>query len=83
MTSQHSPLEKNPIYRKSPWLPRGAVRRCVLLGLILTGAYGVTQHWIYLVLLIFSIIILSPKVLLATAYYYGKSALFLAQLFSK
>jgi hypothetical protein len=83
MTSPHSPLEQNPIYRRSPWLPRGVVRRCVLLGLILTGIYGSTQHWIYLALLIFSIIVLSPKVLLATAYYYGKSALFLAQLFSK
>ena len=83
MTRNNSPLENNPIYLRSPWLPRGAVRKSILLCFIVLGAYGSSTHWSFFFLIVFSIIILSPKILLATAYYYGKSALYLGQLFSK
>ena len=83
MTGESSVTHKEPLYKRSPWLPRGQVRRLIFLGLIILSAYGSTKHWSFCILLLISIIALSPKVLLATAYYYGKSALFLAQLFSK
>lgn len=83
MTGDSSASNKEPLYKRSPWLPRGQVRRLIFLGLIILGGYGSTRHWFFLVLLLITIIALSPKVLLATAYYYGRSALFLAQLFGK
>jgi hypothetical protein len=83
MTGESSVTHKEPLYKRSPWLPRGQVRRLIFLGLIIFSAYGSTKHWSFYILLFILIITLSPKVLLATAYYYGKSALFLAQLFSK
>jgi hypothetical protein len=83
MTGESSVTHKEPLYKRSPWLPRGQVRRLIFLGLIILSAYGSTKHWSFYILLFISVITLSPKVLLATAYYYGKSALFLAQLFSK
>jgi len=83
MTGESSVTHKEPLYKRSPWLPRGQVRRLIFLGLIIFSAYGSTKHWSFYILLLILIITLSPKVLLATAYYYGKSALFLAQLFSK
>jgi hypothetical protein len=83
MTGQSSTTNKDPLYKRSPWLPRGIVRKLILLVLILLGAYGSSRHWFFFALLLISIIALSPKVLLATAYYYGKSAMFLGQFFSK
>jgi len=83
MTGASSVTHKEPLYKRSPWLPRGQVRRFIFLGLIILGAYGSTRHWSFYILLLASIIALSPKVLLATAHYYGRSALFLGQLFSK
>jgi hypothetical protein len=83
MTGQSSTTNKDPLYKRSPWLPRGIVRKLILLVLILLGAYGSSRHWFFFALLLISIIALSPKVLLATAYYYGKSAMFLGQFFGK
>ncbi|AWW49210.1 hypothetical protein POPA111323_00020 [Polynucleobacter paneuropaeus] len=83
MAGESSVTHKAPLYKRSPWLPRGQVRRLIFLGLITLTAYGSTRHWFFYILLLISIIALSPKVLLATAYYYGRSALFLGQLFSK
>jgi len=83
MTGDTSISNKEPLYKKSPWLPRGQVRKFILLGLMVLGGYGSTRHWFFFVLLLVSMIALSPKLLLATAYYYGKSALFLSQLFCK
>jgi hypothetical protein len=83
MTGNNSAGNKEPLYKRSPWLPRGQGRRLIFLGLIILSAYGSTRHGLFFFLLIISVIALSPKILLATAYYYGKSALFLGQLFSK
>jgi hypothetical protein len=83
MTGQSSTTNKDPLYKRSPWLPRGIVRKLILLVLLLLGAYGSSRHWFFFALLLISIIALSPKVLLATAYYYGKSAMFLGQFFGK
>jgi hypothetical protein len=83
MTGESTTINKDPLYKRSPWLPRGTMRKLIFLGLIILGGYGSTQHWYFLVLLLISIVALSPKVLLATAYYYGRSALFLGQYFSK
>ena len=83
MTGESTTINKDPLYKRSPWLPRGTMRKLIFLGLIILGGYGSTQHWYFLVLLLISVVALSPKVLLATAYYYGRSALFLGQYFSK
>ena len=83
MTDESFATNKEPIYKRSPWLPRGGIRKLIFLGLIVLGGYGSTRHWSFIPLLLISIIALSPKVLLATAYYYGRSALFLGQWFSK
>ena len=83
MADDSPATHKEPIYKRSPWLPRGGVRKIIFLALIILGAYGSTQHWSFIPLLLISIIVFSPKILLATAYYYGKSALFLGQRFSK
>jgi hypothetical protein len=83
MTGDSSASNTEPLYKKSPWLPRGQARKLIFLGLILLGAYGSSRHWFFVVLLLMTMIALSPKVLLATAYYYGRSASFLGQLFSK
>lgn len=83
MTGESFKTQKDPLYKRSPWLPRGKARKLIFLGLVILGVYGSARHWSFLVLLILSIIVLSPKVLLATAYYYGRSALFLGQWFSK
>ena len=83
MASDSSATNKEPLYKRSPWLPRGHVRRLIFLVLIILGAYGSTRHWTFIVLLTISMVVLSPKVLLATTYYYGRSALFLGQWFSK
>ena len=72
MTDESLATNQDPLYKRSPWLPRGGV-----------GSYGSTRHWSFIPLLLISIIALSPKLLLATAYYYGRSALFLGQWFSK
>jgi hypothetical protein len=83
MTGESFKTQKDPLYKRSPWLPRGNVRKLIFFGLVILGVFGSTRHWSFLVLLIASIIVLSPKILLATAYYYGRSALFLGQWFSK
>ena len=83
MTVDSSASKTEPLYKKSPWLPRGQARKIIFLGLILLGAYGSYRHWFFVVLLLITMIALSPKMLLATAFYYGRSALFLAQRFSK
>jgi hypothetical protein len=83
MTGDSSASKTEPLYKKSPWLPRGQARKLIFLGLILLGCYGSTRHWSFLVLLLMTVIALSPKVLLATAHYYGRSAMFLGKLFSK
>jgi hypothetical protein len=83
MTGNNSTSNKEPLYKRSPWLPRGQVRRLIFLGLIILGSYGSTRHWSFIALLLISIIALSPKLLLASAHYYGRSASFLGQLFSK
>jgi hypothetical protein len=83
MTGESTTINKDPLYKRSPWLPRGTMRKLIFLGLIILGGYGSTQHWYFLVLLLISVVALSPKVLLATAYYYRRSALFLGQYFSK
>jgi len=83
MTGDNSASNKEPLYKRSPWLPRGQGRKIIFLGLIIMGAFGSTRHWPFLFLLLMSVIALSPKILLATAYYYGRSALYLGQLFSK
>jgi hypothetical protein len=83
MTGDSSASNKEPLYKRSPWLPRGQVRRLIFLGLIILGGLGSSRHWSFLVLLLLTTIALSPKILLATTYYYGRSALFLGQLFSK
>jgi hypothetical protein len=83
MTGDSSTSSKQPLYKRSPWLPRGQVRRVIFLGLIILGGFGSATHWSFVVLLVMTIIALSPKILLATAYYYGRSALFLGQFFSK
>jgi hypothetical protein len=83
MTDESPAINKEPLYKRSPWLPRGEVRKLIFLVLIVLGGYGATQHWSFIPLLLISILALSPKVLLATAYYYGRSALFLGQWFSK
>jgi hypothetical protein len=83
MTDESFKSNREPIYKSSPWLPRGEVRKLIFLVLIVLGGYGSTQHWSCIPLLLISIIALSPKVLLAIAYYYGRSALFLGQWFSK
>ena len=83
MAGESSTTNKDPLYKRSPWLPRGGVRKIIFLALIILGAYGSIQHWSFIPLLLVSIIAFSPKILLATAYYYGKSALFLGQRFGK
>ena len=83
MTGESFNTHKDPLYKRSPWLPRGKARKLIFFGLLILGIYGAGRHWSFLALLIVSIISLSPKVLLATAYYYGRSALFLGQWFSK
>ena len=83
MTGQSSTTNKDPLYKRSPWLPRGQVRKLIFLGLVILAGYGSTRHWSFLILLLLTILSLSPKVLLATAYYYGKSAMFLGQMFGK
>jgi hypothetical protein len=83
MTSESSATNKDPVYKRSPWLPRSQVRTLIFLGLIVLAGYGSTQHWSFFVVLLILIISFSPKVLLATAYYYGKSAMFLGQWLSK
>jgi len=83
MTGQSSTTNKAPLYKSSPWLPRGIVRKLIFLGLVILAGYGSTRHWSFLILLLLTILSLSPKVLLATAYYYGKSAMFLGQMFGK
>ena len=83
MTAENSATNKDPVYRRSPWLPRGQVRKLIFLGLIVLAGYGATQHWSLFVLLLILIISFSPKLLLATAYYYGKSAMFLGQWLGK
>ena len=79
MTSENSATTKDPVYKRSPWLPRGQVRKLIFLGLMVLTGYGSMRHWSFFVLLLILIISFSPKVLLATAYYYGKSAMFLGQ----
>jgi hypothetical protein len=83
MAGESSATNIDPLYKRSPWLPRGQVRKIIFLGLMILGGYGSTQHWSFIPLLLISIIALSPKVLLATAYYYGRSAMYLGQRFSK
>jgi hypothetical protein len=83
MTGDSSVTNKEPLYKKSPWLPRGQVRKLIFLGLMILAGYYSSQHWSFLVLLTILIICFSPKVLLATAYYYGRSAMYLGQRFSK
>jgi hypothetical protein len=83
MTGDSSATNKEPLYKKSPWLPRGQVRKLIFLGLMILAGYYSSQHWSFLVLLTILIICFSPKVLLATAYYYGRSAMYLGQRFSK
>ena len=83
MTGDSFKTYKEPLYKRSPWLPRGKTRKLIFFGLLILGIFGSSRHWSFLFLLIGSIIALSPKVLLATAYYYGRSALFLGQWFSK
>ena len=83
MTSENSATTKDPVYKRSPWLPRGQVRKLIFLGLIILAGFGSTRHWSFLILLVLTIVCLSPKVLLATAYYYGRSAMYLGQRFSK
>lgn len=83
MTGESSTINKDPVYKRSPWLPRGKVRKLIFFGLLILSGYGSTQHWAFLILILISLIMFSPKVLLATAYFYGKSALFLGQRFSK
>jgi len=83
MTDLSSATNKDPLYKRSPWLPRGQVRKLIFLGLLILAGYGSTRHWSFLILLLLTILFLSPKVLLATAYYYGKSAMFLGQMFGK
>jgi len=83
MASNSSATNKEPLYKRSPWLPRGQVRRLMFLVLMILGVYGSTRHWTFIALLVILIVTLSPKILLTTAYYYGRSALFLGQWFSK
>jgi hypothetical protein len=83
MTGESFKTHKDPLYKRSPWLPRGKARKLIFFGLLILGIYGAGRHWSFMVLLIASIIALSPRILLATAYYYGRSALFLGQWFSK
>ena len=83
MAVESSATNKDPVYKRSPWLPRGQTRKIIFLGLIILASFGSTQHWSFLILLLLTIIGLSPKVLLATAYYYGRSAMYLGQRFSK
>jgi hypothetical protein len=83
MTSESFKTQKDPLYKRSPWLPRGNARKLIFFGLLILGIFGAGKHWSFIVLLIASIITLSPKILLATAHYYGRSALFLGQWFSK
>jgi hypothetical protein len=83
MTGDSSVTNKEPLYKKSPWLPRGQVRKLIFLGLMILAGYYSSQHWSFLVLLFILIICFSPKLLLATAYYYGRSAMYLGQRFSK
>ena len=83
MTGDSSATNKEPLYKRSPWLPRGRVRKLIFLGLMILASHYSTQHWAFLVLLLILIICFSPKVLLATAYYYGRSAMYLGQRFSK
>jgi hypothetical protein len=83
MTGESFKTQKDPLYKRSPWLPRGKARKLIFVGLLILGIYGAGRHWSFIVLLIASIIVLSPRILLATAYYYGRSALFLGQWFSK
>jgi len=83
MAGESSATNKDPVYKRSPWLPRGQARKIIFMGLITLAGFGSTQHWSFLILLILIIVCLSPKVLLATAYYYGRSAMFLGQRFGK
>ena len=83
MAGESSATNKDPLYKRSPWLPRGQTRKIIFLGLIILASFGITQHWFFWILLGLTIVCLSPKVLLATAYYYGRSAMYLGQRFSK
>jgi len=83
MATNSSATNKEPLYKRSPWLPRGQVRRLMFLVLMILAVYGSTRHWTFIALLVILIVTLSPKILLTTAYYYGRSALFLGQWFSK
>jgi len=83
MAGESSATNKDPVYKRSPWLPRGQVRKLIFLGLIIAAGYGATRHWSFLILLLVLIVSFSPKVLLATAYYYGRSAMFLGQWLGK
>jgi hypothetical protein len=83
MAGESSSTNKDPVYKRSPWLPRSQTRKIIFLALIIFASFGSTQHWSFFILLVLTIVCLSPKVLLATAYYYGRSAMYLAQRFSK
>ena len=83
MAGESSTTNKDPLYKRSPWLPRGQTRKIIFLGLIVLAGLGLTQHWTFGILLVLTIVCLSPKLLLATAYYYGRSAMYLGQRFSK
>ena len=83
MAGESSATNKDPVYKRSPWLPRGQVPKLIFLGLIIVAGYGATRHWSFLILLLILIVSFSPKVLLATAYYYGRSAMFLGQWLGK
>ena len=78
-----SSTTKDPVYKRSPWLPRSQARKIIFFGLMVFSVYGSTQHWSFIPLLVILILAFSPKALLATAYYYGKSASFLGQRLSK
>jgi len=83
MAGESSAPNKDPLYKRSPWLPRGQTRKIIFLGLIILASFGTTQHWTFWILLVLTIVCLSPKVLLATAHYYGRSTMYLGQRFSK
>jgi hypothetical protein len=79
MTSEDAQPKPSPVYARSPWLPRGQVRKCIFLLLLVIGLYGCTFYLYYIVFIVIVALIFSPRLLLTTAHYYGKAALFLGQ----
>ena len=46
MTGESTTINKDPLYKRSPWLPRGTMRKLIFLGLIIGFGFsgGIPGH---------------------------------------